>query len=43
MWTRHHGLTGKDLENLETLVLFCLQMFFKMYYDIKVIIGKNKL
>ena len=36
LWTRHHGLTGKDLENLETLVIFCLQMYFKMYFEIKV-------
>ena len=36
MWTRHHGLTGKDLENLEILVIFCLQMYLKMYFEIKV-------
>ena len=36
MWTRHHGLTGKDAKVLEILVKFCLQMHFKMYFDIKV-------
>ena len=38
MWTRHHGLEGKDLENLEILVIFCLQMYFKMYFNIEVIL-----
>ena len=36
MWTRHHGLTGKDAKVLETLVRFCLEMYFKLYFDIKV-------
>jgi hypothetical protein len=36
MWTRKHGLKGKDLKNLELLVKFCLQSYFKLYFDIKV-------
>ena len=36
MWTRHHGLTGKDEKVFETLVRFCLEMYFKLYFDIKV-------
>ncbi|KAG0710775.1 hypothetical protein GWK47_022127 [Chionoecetes opilio] len=36
MWTRKHGLTGKRLNNLEILVKYCLQVYFKLYYDIKV-------
>ena len=36
MWTRKHGLTGKNLENLETLVRFCLDSYFKLFFDIKV-------
>ena len=36
MWTRDHGLTGKDLNVLKTLVMFCLEMYFKLYFDIKV-------
>ena len=36
MWTRDHGLTGNDVKVLETLVKFCLEMYFKMYFDIKV-------
>ena len=36
MWTRDHGLTGNDFQVLKTLVKFCLEMYFKMYFDIKV-------
>ncbi|KAG0720131.1 hypothetical protein GWK47_006966 [Chionoecetes opilio] len=36
MWTRMHGLTGKELNTLEILVKYCLQVYFKLYYDIKV-------
>lgn len=36
MWTRKHGLTGKNLENLETLVKFCINFYFKLFFDIKV-------
>ena len=36
MWTRKHGLSGKPLKILESLVKFCLQFYFKMYFDIKV-------
>ena len=36
MWTRDHGLTGKDLNVLKSLVMFCLEMYFKLYFDIKV-------
>ena len=36
MWTRVHGLSVGDTKVLETLVKFCLQMYFKLYYDIKV-------
>ena len=40
MWTRVHGLTGQPLKNLETLVKFCIQMYFKLYFDISF---KNRL
>ena len=36
MWTRQHGLTGQNLRTLEILVKFCLQFYFKIYFDIKV-------
>ncbi|KAG0723594.1 hypothetical protein GWK47_042412 [Chionoecetes opilio] len=36
MWTRKYGLTGKELNTLEILVKYCLQVYFKLYYDIKV-------
>ena len=36
MWTRKHGLTRKDKKNLEILVKFCLQSYFKLYFDITV-------
>ena len=36
MWTREHGLTGQLLRVLEVLVKFCLQHYFKLYFDIKV-------
>ena len=36
MWICHHGLTGKNLSLLRLLVKFCLEFYFKLYYDIKV-------
>ena len=36
MWTRKHGLTGSNLKVLEMLVKFCLEYYFKIYFDIKV-------
>jgi hypothetical protein len=36
MWTRDHGLIGREAKNLETLVRFCLQSYFKLFFDIKV-------
>ena len=36
LWTRKHGLTSKPLKVLELLVKFCLEYYFKMYFDIKV-------
>ena len=36
LWTRDHRLTGTSLRTLETLVKFCIQFYFKMYFDIKV-------
>lgn len=36
MWTREHGLTGEPLKTLELFVQFCLQFYFKLYFDIKV-------
>ena len=36
MWTRKHGFQGKELEILRTLVDFCVNFYFKMYFDIKV-------
>ena len=36
MWTRKHGLTGRDFEILKTLILFCLRSYFKLYFEIKV-------
>ena len=36
MWTRKHGLTGQDLRTLETLVKYCIEMYFKVHFDIKI-------
>ena len=36
MWTRKHGLKGQSLKTLETLVKFCIDFYFKMFYEIKV-------
>ena len=36
LWTRKHDLTGSNLKVLEMLVKFCLQWYFKLYFDIKV-------
>ena len=34
MWTRKHGLTGNNLRVLESLAKFCLQFYFKIYFDV---------
>ena len=36
MWTRVHGLTGENLKVLRMLVKFCLEYYFKLFFDIKV-------
>ena len=36
LWTRKHGLTGHNLKVLELLVKFCIEYYFKIYFDIKV-------
>jgi len=36
MWKRKHGLSRSNLRVLESLVKFCLQFYFKIYFDIKV-------
>ncbi|KAG0707638.1 hypothetical protein GWK47_024154 [Chionoecetes opilio] len=36
MWTRKHGLTGKELNTRENPSQVRLQVYFKLYYDIKV-------
>jgi len=36
MWTRKHGLSGHNLKVLRLLVKFCLEFYFKIYFDIKV-------
>ena len=36
LWTRKHGLTGSDFKILELLVKFCLEWYFKLYFDMKV-------
>ena len=36
LWTRKHDLTGSNLKVLEMLVKFCLQWYFKLYFDMKV-------
>ena len=36
LWTRKHGLTGENLKTLELLVRFCLDFYFKLFFDIKV-------
>ena len=35
MWTREHGLTGKNLKLLRLLVKFCLEVYFPLYFAIK--------
>ena len=32
LWTRKHGLSGSNLRVLESLVKFCLQFYFKIYF-----------
>ena len=36
LWTRKHNLRGKELRTLRMLVTFCIQFYFKLYFDIKV-------
>ena len=36
LWTRKHDLSGKQLEDLEILVRFSLESYFKLFFDIKV-------
>lgn len=36
LWTRKHGLSGATFKVLEMLVKFCLEWYFKLYFDIKV-------
>jgi hypothetical protein len=36
MWTRKHMLSGQNLKVLRNLVKFCLEYYFKLYFDIKV-------
>ena len=36
VWTREHGLTGPNKKTLEILVKFCLQYYFKLFFDMKV-------
>ena len=36
LWMCDHGLTGEVLRVLEVLVRFCIDVYFKLYYDIKV-------
>ena len=37
MWTSHHGLSGKKQNIFQTLVKYCLESYFKCYFDIKVL------
>lgn len=36
LWMRVHELTGEDLRKLEVLILFIINYYFKMFFDIKV-------
>ena len=36
LWMSQHGLSGNVLERLELLVRFCINVYFKLYFDIKV-------
>ena len=36
LWMCDHGLTGEVLRKLEVLVRFCINVYFKLYFDIKV-------
>ena len=36
LWTRQHGLRGHNFAVLELLVKFCLEYYFKIYFDLKV-------
>lgn len=36
LWMREHGLKGEVVRRLEVLVKFCLNLYFKMCYNIKV-------
>ena len=35
LWTRQHGLTGQDLENLRQICLFILGVYYKQWFAIK--------
>ena len=35
LWTRQHGLTGQDLENLRQICLFIVGVYYKQWFAIK--------
>ena len=35
LWTRHHGLTGQDKENLRQICLFIVGVYYKQWFAIK--------
>ena len=35
LWTREHGLTGQDLENLRQICLFIVGVYYKQWFSIK--------
>ena len=36
LWTRKHDLTGEAMDTLRLLVKFCLESYFKLFFEIKV-------
>ena len=40
LWTRKHGLEGEDLTRFESIINFVVNIYFRLYFDIKV---KNSL
>ena len=36
LWMSQHGLSGNVLERVELLVRFCINVYFKLYFAIKV-------
>ena len=40
LWTREHGLTGNVLSRFESIINFVVNVYFRLYFDIKV---KNSL